>query len=275
MILSDISMSKHHITFNTIEKIMSFGCSFTEGIGMHCSKYFSWLEKYHPEKLKNYTEFEFYQRYYIDKSYPALLANLLGCSYENHGIGCSSNELIIKTLHEKTSSVLDGSKILITIQPTFMHRMHVYDSLNNEHLRFNNLYTPQGNLYKDIPSNEYYEMYLKYFFNDIYELNKLVNYLFTIIDSLTSKNFTVLILPYQNPMQLKYSFLKSKYVCNEFLNVEETKTYTSIFDLLEISKLCLKDLHNIQWDDSHANETGHEQIAKSIYKHLKKYYNEN
>ena len=118
-------------------------------------------------------------------------------------------------------------------------------------------------------------MYLKYFFNDIYELTKLVNNLFAIIDSLTSRNFIVLILPYQNPMQLKYSFLKSKYVCKEFLNVEETKMYTSIFDLLEISKLCLKDLHDIQWDDSHANETGHEQIAKSIYKHLKKYYNEN
>lgn len=268
-------MNEQNVKNPPIEKVMSFGCSYTEGGGMHNPKYFSWLEKYHPEKLKNYTETEFYETYYTDKSYPALLAKLLGCSYENHGQGCSSNELIIKTLHEKTSSIGNGDRILITIQPTFLHRLHVYDSLNNEHLRFNLVGIPQGNFYKDIPSMEYHEMYIKYFYDNIYELNKLLNNLFTIVDSLTSKNFLVLLVPYEMPMDLKFNFLKSKYICNEFINIDETKIYTCIAELLYQSKLCLKDLDGIQWNDSHANEQGHEQIAKSIYKHLMKYYNEN
>ena len=161
-------MSEQHTKLNTIEKVMSFGCSFTEGGGMHNPKYLSWLKKHHPEKLINYTELEFYQSYYTDKSYPAVLAKLLGCSYKNFGVGCSSNELIIKTLHEKTSATVDGSKTLITIQPTFLHRLHVYDSLNDEHLRFNLVGIPQGNFCKDIPSMEYHDMYLKYFFNNPY-----------------------------------------------------------------------------------------------------------
>lgn len=268
-------MGENNKTYKCIEKLMSFGCSFTEGGGLHNPKYFTWLVKYHPEKLENYTQSEFYQTYYTDKSYPALLANLLGCSYENHGLGCSSNELIIKTLHEKTSAIVDGSKTLITIQPTFLHRMHVYDALNNEHLRFNNMGIPQGNFVKDIPSMEYNEMYIKYFFDDIYELNKLVNNLFAIIDSLTSKNFLVLLVPYEGALSLKFSFLDSRYLCNEFISEDKTQTYTFIAELLHQNKLCLKDLYDIQWNDSHANEQGHEQIAKSIYKHLRKHYNEN
>ena len=264
--------SKHNLKIN---KIISFGCSFTEGGGMHNPIYFSWLKKHHPEKIKNYTEQEFYQTYYTDKSYTAMLANLLGCSYENHGRGCSSNELMIDTIHRKTSRILNGSNILVTIQPTFLHRLHVYDALNNEHLRFNNMGIPQGNFHKDIPSMEYNEMYIKYFFDDIYELNKLVNNLFAIIDSLISKNFLILLIPYESSLSLKYSFLKSKYICNEFMNVDETKIYTCIAELLHQSKLRLKDLDEIQWNDSHANEQGHYQIAKSIYKHLMKYYNEN
>ena len=263
------------LKISPIEKVMSFGCSFTEGGGMHNPIYFSWLVKYHPGKLENYTQSEFYQTYYTDKSYPALLANLLGCSYENHGLGCSSNELIIKTLHEKTSAIVDGSKTLITIQPTFLHRMHVYDTLNNEHLRFNNMGIPQGNFVKDIPSMEYNEMYIKYFFDDIYELNKLVNNLFAIIDSLTSKNFLVLLVPYEGALSLKFSFLDSRYLCNEFISEDKTQTYTYIAELLHQNKLRLGDLNGIKFNDSHANEQGHEQIAKSIYKHLRKHYNEN
>jgi len=268
-------MNEQNVKNPPIEKVMSFGCSFTEGGGMHQPMYLSWLKKYHPEKLKNYTDFEFYESYYTDKSYPAVLAKLLGCSYENFGLGCSSNELIINTLYEKTSATVDGSKTLITIQPTFLHRLHVYDSLNNAHLRFNLVGTPQGNFYKDIPSMEYHDMYLKYFFNEIYELNKLVNNLFTIVDSLTSKNFLVLLVPYEGSLDLKFSFLDSKYLCNKFISEDETQTYTFIADLLYQNKLRLRDLNGIQFNDIHANEQGHIQIAKSIYKHLMKYYNEN
>jgi hypothetical protein len=134
---------------------------------------------------------------------------------------------------------------------------------------------PLGNFYKDIPSREYHEMYIKYFFDEIYELNKLVNNLFTIVDSLTSKNFLVLLIPYEGALSLKFSFLDSKYICNEFISEDKTQTYTFIAELLHMNKLEIKNLNGIQFNDSHANEQGHIQIAKSIYKHLMKYYNEN
>lgn len=258
-----------------INKIISFGCSFTQGGGMQNPIYFSWLKKHHPEKLKNYTEQEFYQTYYTDKSYTAMLANLLGCSYENHGRGCSSNELMIDTIHRKTSRILDGSNILVTIQPTFLHRMHVYDSINHEHILFN---TPGAITHHefddDIPAIEYNSMYLKYFYDDIYELNKYLNSLYTIMDSLLSRNFFVVVVPYISQMGFYYSFLKSMHFCTEFYNVDETQKFSSMAELLYESQLCLKDLPEIHWDDCHANEQGHIQIAKSLLRHIQKYYHE-
>lgn len=261
---------------NTIKKIMSFGCSFTMGGGLNDTRYLQWLKLYHPEKLEGYSDEDFYKTYYTDASYPSRLAKFLGCGHENFGIGCSSNELIFKTLNQKTSAIADGNGILITIQPTFLHRKHVYDSINQDNIMFNGPsdsdYTPHGNFFPDIPSKEYNNMYLKYFYDHIYELNKYLYNLYAIVDSLVLKNFSVLVVPYENPLDFKYSFLKSKHICTEFTNVDSKIIYNSMHDLIRQSGVCIKDLPNILWEDCHANEQGHEMIAESLYNHIIKHH---
>ena len=278
--VSDSAMERSMtITQNIfIKKIMSFGCSFTMGGGINDNRYLQWLKIYNPEKLKNYTDEEFFANYYTDVSYPSRLAKFLNCDYENFGIGCASNELIINTLHQKTSAVTDGSGTLITIQPTFLHRKHVYDSINLQHILCNGLaaeedYKFYSMLKKDIPIKEYNNMYLKYFYDHIYELNKYLYNLYAIIDSLVLKNFSVLVVPYENPNLFQYSFLKSKHICTEFTNVDSKIIYNSMHDLIIQSGDCMKDLPNISWDDGHANEHGHEMIAESLYNHLISHYN--
>ncbi len=257
---------------------MSFGCSFTMGGGINDNRYLQWLKIYNPEKLKNYTDEEFFANYYTDVSYPSRLAKFLNCDYENFGIGCASNELIINTLHQKTSAVTYGSGTLITIQPTFLHRKHVYDSINYCHLMFNGPadergFTPHGIFKKDIPSSEYNNLYLKYFYDPIYELNNYLNSLHAILDSLILRNFSVLVVPYENPNSLGFSFLKSKHICTEFTNVDSMIIYNSMHDLIKESGACIKDLPNMLWEDCHAHEHGHEMIAESLYNHLISHYN--
>ena len=261
---------------NTIKKIMSFGCSFTMGGGLNDTRYLQWLKLYHPEKLEGYSDEDFYKTYYTDASYPSRLAKFLGCGHENFAIGCSSNELIFKTLNQKTSAIADGNGILITIQPTFLHRKHVYDGLNQGNIMFNGPsesdHTPHGNFFPDIHRKEYNNMYLKYFYDHIYELNKYLYNLYAIVDSLVLKNFSVIIVPYENPNNFKYLFLDSKQVCTEFVHVGKMIIYNSIQNLLIDSNLCIKDLPNMKWKDYHANEQGHEIIAESLYNHIIKHH---
>lgn len=274
----------------SIKNIMSFGCSFTWGSGLNDKRYLDWLKKYNPEKLKGYSDEDFYKTYYAEASYTGRLAKFLNCDYENFSIPGGANELIFNTLHQKTSAVSDGTGTLIIIQPTFLHRKHVYDSINHCELMFNGLSdedatTPyilsavyskvsyREQLLKDIPSREYNNLYIKYFFDPIYELNNYLNNLHAILDSLILRNFSVLVVPYENPNSLGFSFLKSKHICTEFTNVDSMIICNSMHDLIRQSGACIKDLPNILWEDGHANEHGHEMIAESLYNHLISHYN--
>lgn len=227
---------------------MSFGCSFTEGGGLNSPSHHFYLNS-------NYTNnTEFLNWYMTENSYPAQLANLMDCSYENFGISRGANELIFKMLYENTKNT--SSDVLITVQTSILSRILLY-SLDTD--KFETVNGLEHNPSQSI--TDYYEMYVKYFFNRNIEYQKLLQSIEVYTEYFKNRNVDIVWIIGESDN----GFVKtSKYIVS-FEN-KDLHNYADNY------KLRLRHLPNYPTDDSHFSENGNKIIAEKILEHLKEYH---
>lgn len=234
------------------KKILSFGCSFTEGGGLNSPIYHNYLNGI--INKNDTTPSQEHNEYATANAYPAQLANMLGCEFNNCATSRSSNGLILKTLYEQTCNIEDGSDILITVQTTLLSRIMLYLDKSKEFLTMNNF----ENLSKE--AREYYKLYLKNFFNEDIEFKKLMQSKDVYTAYLQKKNFDVVWLMYDTD------------------NTDIQSTTTLMFDNTDLSqfiakeRLRISDLKDFPVNDTHFSVEGHCVIADRIFKHLEKNY---
>lgn len=236
----------------TYKRVLSFGCSFTEGGGLNSPVYQHYLNgivnTHDNDVKKDYIE------YMKQNAYPAYLAKLLDCPHDNHGTSRSSNGLILKKLYENTCNIEDGTDILVTIQTTLLSRIMLYLDSSKKFLTINNL--------EDLPDNikKYYKTYLKNFYNKQIEFNKLIQNIDVYTAYLKQKNFDIVWMMYETDS-----------------TIDESPTLLT-FDDVDLSqfiskeRLRLADLPNFPVNDTHFSVEGNKVIADRIVKHLEKYY---
>jgi hypothetical protein len=192
--------------------------------------------------------------YMMKHSYPSYLAKKLNCTYINNGMSRASNELILKSLYECINTLDDTTELLVTIQTSILSRILVY--LEDEQ-RFETVNGPIKPTYL----NEYYELYVKHFYNHEIEYKKLLQNIDLYTTYLKSKNIDFVWIIADTADNL---IIPSKHILS--------------FDgrgLIEFgigNKLRLCDLSGYPTNDSHFSESGNEIIADRIVKHLEEYY---
>lgn len=237
----------------TYQKILSFGCSFTEGNGLETSYYHRYLSS----NLGNKNNLELettYRDYMYNNSYPAYLARNLNCDFDNFAVSGVSNSLIFKNLYEKTQNVENGGDLLVTVQTTLLSRIMVYDIKQEKFLTISNF---EGIL--DY-AKKYYEMYLRYFYNNEIEYRNLLQNIEVYTKYLQSKNIDVVWLMYETADTLK----SSKTIL--------TFDGTDLSQFIANQKLRLLDLPNFPVNNPHFSVDGHKVIANRIIEHLKGKY---
>jgi len=236
----------------TYKKILSFGCSFTEGGGLNAPFYHRYISS---NLANNNLELkDAYKEYMYNNAYPAYLARNFNCNSENLGISRASNGLILKTLYEKTQNIENGSDLLVTVQTTLLSRIMVYDNEAKKFLTINN-FDGILNYVK-----EYYKTYLRYFYNREIEYKKLLQNIDVYTKYLQSKNIDVVWLMYEAEDSLK----SSKTVL--------TFDGTDLAQFIANQKLRLLDLPNFPVNDTHFSVEGHKVIANRIIEHLESKY---
>lgn len=236
------------------DKLLSFGCSFTEGGGLNSPIYHNYLRGINTtDSLQITPMMETYMR---DNAYPMFLAKLLDCNCFNYGVSRGSNELILKNLYEHTKDIKDGGNILITIQTSILSRIMLYSVDDLQFITINGL-TPD--LSKHV--FEYYELYIKYFFEVNKEYEKLLQNINVYSEYLKNKNIDfVWILGDAGSNTLQ----ESKYI----ISFEGS----DLMSLGSTEKLRLCDLPNYPENDAHFSVDGNKIIANKILEHLEKYY---
>jgi len=231
------------------DKLLSFGCSFTQGAGLNSPEYHRWLKKHPPNEYGNYM---------YANAYPTQLAKMLNCEVENHGVPRASNDLIFKNVYEHTKDIKDGSNILVTMQTTLLPRIMIYSNQIEDFVTVNNLEIDDKNI------KRYYTLYQKYFYNRTVVFNTLM------------KNIDLYTVYLQNK---KIDVLWILYDADEVPDESKTMmTFDNIhynIDLcryISTNKYRLLDLPNYPIDDSHFSVDGHRVVAEHIHSHLGKYY---
>lgn len=233
-------------------KILSFGCSFTEGGGLNSPAYHNYLQGI-TRKGDNDVKPE-YIEYMNANAYPAQLAKILDCEFENYGTSRSSNGLIFKKLYERTSDIQDGTNTLVTIQTTLLSRIMLYLDKEDEFITMNN--------FDGLPNSvaKYYETYLREFFNRSVEFKKLIQNIDVYTAYLRSKNFDVVWMMYETVDSVSES---STMLSFDGRNLSE---------FIGENKLRLADLPDFPVNDTHFSVEGNGVVAERIVKHLEKYY---
>ena len=234
------------------KKIMSFGCSFTEGRGLNDPFYHEYLSG--NRNINNAEDTHRYIDYMYNNSYPAYLARNLNCDFDNFGLSRSSNGCILKTLYEKTQNIENGSDLLVTVQTTLLSRIMVYDNKAAKFLTMNNFEGLSDNVKK------YYKLYLRDFYNKEIEYKKLLVNVDIYTKYLQSKNIDVIWMMYETDDTLK----SSKNIL--------TFDGTDLSQFIAIQKLRLADLPNFPVNDTHFSVEGHKVIANRITEHLEAKY---
>lgn len=185
----------------SFKKILAFGCSYTEGGGLHNSRYL--LERYNqgykPIKdnfscEKETEDSQLATEYATQYSYPGQLGSMLNIPFENFGLSCNNNENIIRTARRKTYTQ-SGNNILVIIQCTLLQRRAVFDRERQELLTFNGIESYPSKL-GDCREEmlNYYKNYLIYEHDENYELAKLFEDLNGLIYELESRGYTTVIV---------------------------------------------------------------------------------
>lgn len=236
----------------TYKKVMSFGCSFTEGGGLNGTVFQNYLKGKIDTRREVPTDEHI--TFMKNNCYPAYLSQYLNCEFENYAESRSSNGLILKKLYENTSCIDDGTNILITIQTTLLSRIMLYIDKTSEYLTMNNL--------EEIPDNirRYYKQYLTEFYNQEVEFKKLMQNIDVYTSYLQKKNFDVVWMLYETA----YIPAESK----TMMCFDDTDLSRYISD----NNLRLADLPDYPEFDTHFSLNGNKKIADKIVEHLGKYY---
>lgn len=228
--------------------VLSFGCSFTEGGGLDSPEHYRYVKgncNIGKSTLKTYMS---------DHAYPAVLAKQLKCVHTNKSISRASNELILKTLYENTKNIFDGTGLLVTIQTTILSRLLLYLEDNKQFQTVNGLYGPDY-------IQQYYELYIKHFYNAKIEYAKLLQNIDVYSQYLKNKNIDFVWLLGDTDGE--------PVVVNKHTISFENE---SLLSFISSNKLRICDLPNNPFVDYHISERGHEVVSEKIIKHLEEYY---
>lgn len=231
--------------------LLSFGCSFTEGGGLNAKEYHKYIKSnidIQDQKVLNL--------YALNHSYPFYLSKLLGCDFINFGISRGSNEYIFSKVYKECLKYLD-KKILVTVQTSILSRMllHSADDDNFEY----NVNSYETNFSK---INSYYKMYLKHFYNEKKEFNKLIMMADLLQAWLKAKGIDFVFIAWDIP------------------HGESPKEHFLLFpgpngsgnNFGDQEKILISHLPGITFMDRHLSEKGNECVAKIIYDYIRKTY---
>lgn len=260
------------------KQLLSFGCSFTEGGGLNHPIYHeNQVEKEEKKSPSISLKEPNLQEFAIKNSYPAFLADKLECDFYNYGISSGSNELIIKTLYDIVTNKglteehplfsredLKGDRFLtdddykntfITIQFSVLSRILLYLVEDKRLEPINGAYYPKDYV------NEFYEMYIKYFYDINVEYKKILHYIDVYSNFLTSKGIDHVFTFYETPTS----------------SIDKSKILVS-FDGMDLgkfaheNKLRICDIKELNFNDTHFSVEGNKTVGNKIYEHLSKYY---
>jgi len=250
------------------QKLLSFGCSFTQGGGLNSPKFHRWLEHGmslpedegigpHENLLPEHEE------YANQHSYPGYLSRKLGCEFVNFGLSGASNDYIFKKAYEEISKLEDPENTLVTIQSTFFNRLYLNVPNLDMPINMNNLETARGYFPKSSPLNdvvyEFYKTYLGYFYDPKAEYEKLRRLVDTTGSYCKEKGVDVVFLIYydlefQVPIQHpdRVSFLE----------------FPDMMSLGYSGKMNITPYTNNRFKDAHFSPVGNNAISNLVYLHL-------
>lgn len=239
--------------------LISVGCSFTEGGGLNSPKYHRYLAGDSPEIINNDCSgpTQFHNQYANYHSFPGYLSRMLECEFINLGKSRASNELIFKTLYKTVNDCCYQGNVLVTLQTTVLSRILLYVLDKNDFITINGF----DNLSYDV--EQFYRSYITHFFDRTVEYKKLLQNIDVYSSWLKNKNIDMVWIPYDTQEPLIENRVTINFGNND-----------SLLGFSSDNSLMIKDLLNIPYDDRHLTELGNKTVAKKIYEHISKYYND-
>lgn len=250
------------------KKLLSFGCSYTQGGGLNSQKFHRWLE--HGTSLPEdagtgphenlLPEHEEYANYH---SYPGYLSRKLECEFVNFGLSGASNEYIFERAYEEISKSENPEETLVTIQTSMFNRLYLRSHLLDMPINMNNLETARGYFPESHPLNdivyEYYKSYLGYFYDEKREYEKLRLRIDTTAAYAKEKGVDVAFLIYLEPGYQPHIKHPDKV---------DLLHYSDLASLSCVDKMNIWSYTSSRFKDIHFSPLGNISIANLIYRHL-------
>lgn len=253
------------------KKLLSFGCSFTQGGGLNSGKFHKWLE--FGNSLPIDTGFDDFQgllpehlAYSAYHSFPGYLSRKLDCELENLSLSGASNDYIFKKAYDEISKLDNPQEVLVTMQSTFFNRLYLRIPGNETQVNFNNLdtaksYFPYSSPYNDIGYN-FYKTYLQHFYDEDHEYEKLRMKVDTISAYCEKVGVDLVFLFYmdagKNPIQHPHRVDLLKYKNLGEMNADGVWNITNFTEG--------------RFKDCHFSPVGNAAIANLIYKHVEEHF---
>lgn len=232
--------------------IVGIGCSFMEGGGLDNPMIHKILNN-----LESIASEDDRKKFKKENNFIKYLADLFGCEYINLSESRSANDLIFEKIYKYFKENQTNKKILFVGQLSLFTRIYTYYEKINGYVKINNLdfNNPPFNgndMYKEL--YQYYDLYLKYIYNENVVYENLLQNLEIYNAWLNNKSIDTIWLSYDgNPKQFKEgkNFIK--------FDGDNLGAYVSN------NKLRLCDIVELNTDDMHMSIEAHKIVAKKIY----------
>jgi hypothetical protein len=250
------------------KKLLSFGCSFTQGGGLNSQKFHRWLEHGMslPEDVgtgPNENLLQEHEEYANHHSYPGYLSRKLECEFVNFGLSGASNEYIFKRAYEEISKSENPAETLITIQTSLLNRLYLQVPGLDMPINMNNLETARGYFPDSSPLNdivyEYYKSYIGHFYDEKAEYEKLRLRIDTTAAYAKEKGVDVAFLIYLQPGY--HPFIQHQ-------GIVDLLNYSDLAALSCTERMNIWTYTNGRYKDLHFSPFGNSVIANLIYRHL-------
>ena len=252
------------------KRLLSFGCSFTEGGGLNSNKFHDWLKfgtSLPDDDVlgPNLTKLPEHIEYARQHSYPGYLSRKLGCDFVNFGSSGTSNESIFQHAYREITKAEDPEHTLVTIQSSLFNRIQLQVPELELVVELNRLDDFPSRFHPNNPElgddvHQFYKLYLSNFYDTRAEYEKLRQRVDTMGAYAKSKGVDMLFIPYMDP------------------GYEPTIGYSGRVDLkhpnqdlMTISNEGKMNIWNYtegRYKDIHFSPLGNSHIANLIYSHL-------